>query len=248
MANIQKSACIILRSIRWQESSKIVTVYAREWGKTGIIAKGALRPKSPFAGKLESLNLTEAIISFKESRQLQILTDLQVWHPFNQLRMQPDHLPYALAILELLDGTLEEHQPDAVFFDFCAAMLQSLERAKRPEVVFWYFILKLTSFLGFRPQLQMCTSCQAETSSGPVTFNLSSGAIFCAACSSNSAGGVRLSDTEWEFLKRLQTFPHRQIGQFPQQFQSSHRYTTLLLDYLNLHRETRLQLRSLELL
>ncbi len=248
MAEILKSPCIILRSIRWQESSKIVTVYARDWGKTGIIAKGALRSKNPFAGKLESLNLAEIIISHKESRRLQILTDIRVHHSFNRLRLQPDHLAYGLAVLELLDYTLEEHQSDAVFFDFSAAMLRTMEQTNRPEVVFWYFILKLSSFLGFRPQLQTCASCMAEKSPANVTFNLSSGSIFCAACSSNSAGGVRLSDTEWQFLKRLQTFPHQKIAQFPEAFESSHHYTTLLLDYLNLHLESRLTLRSLELL
>ena len=56
MAELIKSDAIILHSIRWQESSKIVTVYSREWGKIGLIARGALRPKSPFAGSLESLN------------------------------------------------------------------------------------------------------------------------------------------------------------------------------------------------
>ena len=164
MASIEKSSCIILRSIRWQESSKIVTVYAREWGKTGIIAKGALRPKSVFSGKLESLNLVEAIISHKDSRQLQILTDLQVLHSFSRLRLKPDHLAYSLAILELLDHTLEEHQSDPLFFDFSETMLRRLEITERPEVVFWYYILKLSSFLGFRPQLQTCHFCGSGSS------------------------------------------------------------------------------------
>ncbi len=248
MAEILKSPCIILRSMRWQESSKIVTVYAREWGKTGLIAKGAFRPKSPFAGKLESLNLAEVIISHKDTRQLQILTDIRILHSFNHLRLQADALAYGLAILEVLDQTLEEHQADTVFFDFSAFMLQSLERTKRPEVVFWYFILKLSSFLGFRPQLQSCHSCQATSSTGKATFNLANGSVFCAACSSNSVGGVQISNTEWQFLKHLQTFPHKKIAQFPDSFESSHHYTTLLLDYLNLHLEKQLNLRSLELL
>ncbi|HHJ52190.1 MAG TPA: hypothetical protein ENJ89_03250, partial [Caldithrix abyssi] len=56
LSALHKSNAIILSAIRWHDSSKIITLYAREWGKIKVIAKGALRRTSPFGGKLETLN------------------------------------------------------------------------------------------------------------------------------------------------------------------------------------------------
>lgn len=248
MAELIKSDAIILHSIRWQESSKIVTVYSREWGKIGLIARGALRPKSPFAGNLESLNYVQTIVATKPTRNLQILTGIDVLESFNALRLNLKQLPYALALIELLDQVLEEHEQDAVFFDFIITMIQSLEKSTQPEIIFWYFLLKFSSYLGFRPQLQKCHICNTTTANGYVKFNLPQGAVFCDDCSANSSGGVKLTCANWYFLKELQKHPHKKIHGFSVEHKSYFNYTSVLIDYLNLHLEKNISVRSLQLL
>ncbi|HQU71220.1 MAG TPA: recombination protein O N-terminal domain-containing protein, partial [Calditrichia bacterium] len=55
MSEVLKTEALILGALRWRESSKIVHLYTRELGAVSVIAKGALRPKSPFRGALEAL-------------------------------------------------------------------------------------------------------------------------------------------------------------------------------------------------
>ncbi|MBD3223866.1 MAG: DNA repair protein RecO, partial [Caldithrix sp.] len=100
MSLLIKTKAIVLGSIRWQESSKIVTLFTRESGKIKVIARGALRNKSPFAGQLQTLNFGHAIFSEKTTRTLQILTAFDAEDNFNTLRLDLRRLPYALAILE----------------------------------------------------------------------------------------------------------------------------------------------------
>ncbi len=248
MPELKKSDALILHSIRWHESSKIVTLYTREWGKIGVIARGALKPKSPFAGSIETLNHINCTLSMKSGRELQILTGLHVLDSFNGLRLKLDRLPYALAITELLNLVLHEHEADAVFFDFTSAMLKNIETAQNPEIVFWYFLLKFSSFLGFRPQLKQCHICHSEPSSGSVRFNLTQGAVYCADCVSNSAGGMKLKHRHWQFLKQLQTYPHKKIQDFSFENAAGFNFTPLLLEYMNFHTEKNVVLKSLQLL
>lgn len=248
MPKLIKSDALILHSIRWHESSKIVTLYAREWGKIGVIARGALKPKSPFAGSIETLNQINCTISMKSGRELQILTELDVLNSFSGVRLDLDRLPYAMAISELLNQVLHDHEADAVFFDFTSAMLRNIESAHYPQIIFWYFLLKFSSFLGFRPQLNQCHSCHSAPSAGAVWFNLTQGAIFCADCVSNSAAGIKLDHAQWRFLTQLQTYPHKKIQDFSFDNVKNFNFTPLLLEYMNFHTEKNVVLKSLQLL
>lgn len=49
MVMLEKCEGIVIRSIDYGESNKIVTLYTREWGKVGVMARGA---KSQTAGFL----------------------------------------------------------------------------------------------------------------------------------------------------------------------------------------------------
>ena len=46
---------LVLRNFRMSESSKVVIVYTRNFGKVRLVAKGARRPKSKFGASLEPL-------------------------------------------------------------------------------------------------------------------------------------------------------------------------------------------------
>ena len=43
----------VLRRVRWSESSLILTLYSLDLGRASAIAKGSLRPKGAFLGKVE---------------------------------------------------------------------------------------------------------------------------------------------------------------------------------------------------
>ncbi len=248
MAQQKKSDAIILHSIRWRESSKIVTIYSRDWGKIGVIAHGALKPKSPFAGNIETLNHIQCILAHKQDRNLQILTGIDVTDSFNALRLDLDKLPYALAISELLYLILEEQEGNPVFFDFTLTIIQSIAKSDRPDIVFWYFLLKFSSFLGFRPQLQKCHACDTENSNTPIRFDLYQGTVYCSDCSANSPGGMDLTHFDWNFLRHLQKHPHQKIHKFPLISDTILNFTPMLMQYLNIHLDKNITLKSLQLL
>ena len=73
---------VVLSTIRYGETSKIVRLATRDYGVQSVIAKGALRPRSRFGAAMQLLSLGQAHIIISERRDLQILTafDLQRLH------------------------------------------------------------------------------------------------------------------------------------------------------------------------
>src|SRR2546429_9389229 len=61
---------VVLQTYRYSETSKVVRLATRELGVQSAIAKGALRPKSPFGAGLELLSEGIAQLYFRETREL----------------------------------------------------------------------------------------------------------------------------------------------------------------------------------
>lgn len=248
MPELLKSDAIILDSIRWKDTSKIVTMFSREYGIIKVIARGVYRNKSTFAGKLESLNRVEIVINSSSSRSLQILTEVDVIDSYNAIRPDLQRLPYALAILELIRQTIRESHVDTIFYDFIIVLLDGLRTIQKPVIIFIYFLLKLVSFLGFKPNLDECQVCNKTPSSDTSYFSLEKGTIFCQDCAEGAAMLRKVKASDLELLKRLQNFPHRKIDEFEVKDLPAQYFTTLLIDYLNFHTETNVTVKSLSML
>ncbi|NOX88058.1 MAG: DNA repair protein RecO [Calditrichaeota bacterium] len=248
MSRLIKSEAIVIHSIRWHETSKIVTFYSRQKGIIKAIARGALRKNSQMGGLLESLNHVQIVISEKESRDLQIITQVYLINPFTDLKSDLKRLPYAMAISELIKKIFESGQKDEIFFDFVIRILDALSNAPQPEIVFWYFMLKLASFLGFKPDFKACASCGKSEFKKSALFVFKEGALYCTECTGTVEYSIKLTDREIDFLRRLQSYPHRKIHEFRSDYRFNVDFTSLLIRYLNFHLQHEITLESLYLL
>ena len=248
MSELIKTQALILESIRWHESSKIVTLYTRQEGLLKVIAKGALRNKSQFAGRLETLNLVQCIISQKETRDLQILTQAEILEPFSALKADLHRLPYGLAMAELLKKVFEKGHKDEIFFDFLLTMLHALGLSRQPEIVFWYFLLKFVSSLGFKPDLKKCLSCGRTDFPQGGWFVFKEGALLCPDCNGSVELSIHLTAPDIQFLRKLQSFNHRKIHEFSFPEPANTDLTSLLMRYLSFHVGREIILNSLKLL
>ena len=75
--NISTNA-IILRTINYLESSKIVYTYTKEYGKQTLVAKGALRAKSKFGSSLELCSVVDLKYYKKSNREMYNLTNAEL--------------------------------------------------------------------------------------------------------------------------------------------------------------------------
>lgn len=242
-----KSSAIVLKSINWRDTSKIVTLFTREEGKVSVIAKGARRSKSKYQGILESINLLEVIIYMSATRKLQILGQATLEDTHQKIRADYEKTGYTFALLELTDIFFKEGSVDTVFFDFLEALLSEIGKINDPRIVFWYFLLKLSSYLGFRPEFNICTTCNRSIASEEVGFSIREGAIICNNCGSSADSGWKLSVSARKSLSDLQKLNHKRLSSVSISLDNRFAFTDFLLTYLRFHSDEKLELSSLKL-
>jgi DNA repair protein RecO (recombination protein O) len=248
MAKNRKDTFILLKSIRWRDSGKIMTAFGKESGKVSFIAKGALRPKSPFSGQLETLSIAEFVYSSKASRELQILISSNILENFSSLKLDMNRLPYALAVIEILDEVIHNGHKDAIFYEFVFKVMVAIETAEAFKEVFTYYLMKISSYLGFRPNFSDCAQCGNKKTSEPLAFLNASGSVICSNCIAGNEHHIRITKHDIHYLKYLQNYNHRQLATMSVCEQKGGFYQTLMINYLNYHLEHPLHLHSLDML
>ena len=146
---IQKAEGIILRRIKYSETSLIVTLYTREYGKIGLIAKGARNPKSKFVGSLEPASCVSIIYYHKEGRDLQMLSEVDSMRSNSSIINSIRKIAVAFAIVNLIDSVVAESESNEDIFDLLKESLLALNDREIDIPVLWYFEINLLRQIGF---------------------------------------------------------------------------------------------------
>jgi DNA repair protein RecO (recombination protein O) len=127
MQNVATRGIIVSRQ-RYSETSWIVRWLSPEAGRVSTIAKGALRPKSPFAGKLDLYYLCE--FSYVKSRtgHLHTLRDVSLLEPHLGLRREWTSLLALEYFFDLVTALTEEDTPLEADFDLFLKAVAYLEQ------------------------------------------------------------------------------------------------------------------------
>lgn len=197
---------IVLSSLRYGESSKIVRLATREHGVQSAIAKGALRPKSRFGAALQVLCLGQAQVILSERRDLHTLTAFDVTHLPLAMAGDLDRYSSAVALAEVMArvGPSASH-PE--IFDLLRDGLALLESApvEALESLALRLLWRLTGELGFQPSLDHCVRCgNAVDPAGTLTFGPEEGGALCLNCAPAS-GPARLGPADRAALAALVT-------------------------------------------
>jgi DNA repair protein RecO (recombination protein O) len=173
---------IILRQTKLGEFDKIVTIYTPEFGQLRAVAKGACRPKSKLGGNVEPL--TYSLMLLAKGRNLDIVTQSQTINGFLALKSDLWHMACGLYILELIDSFTVEGGENRPLFDLLLDTLNQLSEPDSNETALRYFELHLLHYLGYRPQLRRCVSCDLPLKPVVNFFSPSKGGLLCPHCNS----------------------------------------------------------------
>ncbi len=185
---LTKTEAIVIKSMKYGDTSKIVSFYTRQFGKLKGIAKGARRSDNKFGSSLDSLSHVALVIYKKEHRDLHLISQCDSIRSFGKIHDSIEKISVGLSILELVDHLAHEEEENPVLFSLLLETLVAVEKSSRNYQSFARsFQLRLASLLGYAPSLNVCSVCgkslmEVEQSSA-LGFQLLSGAIICANCS-----------------------------------------------------------------
>jgi DNA repair protein RecO (recombination protein O) len=215
----EKATAIVLKVVEFSETSSIVTLFSREFGKIHGLAKGARRPKGPFESALDLLAVCQVVFLRKSSGALDLLTEAKLQRRFRPPGRDLSCLYAGYYVAELLSELTDDYDPHPELFDLAEQTLAELSREGTPSLSVLRFELAALALLGHLPSLDTCVGCgKTVPAAARVAFGLIAGGVLCETCRigkrtivSISGGALqamaRLADLESETWKRLTIDP-----------------------------------------
>jgi len=196
----EKTLAIVIRVVEFSETSCVVTLFTRDFGKIGALAKGARRPKSPFESALDLLAVCRIVFLHKSSDALDLLTEARLERRFRLVTRDLSCLYAGYYVAELLRDLTDTDDPHPELFDAADQTLIALQGARDLFRVVLRFEMTALRLLGHAPALHGCAACgESIELSGRVPFGQVAGGLLCPRCRpgqrqvvSLTAGAVRV--------------------------------------------------------
>ncbi|MFH1836994.1 MAG: DNA repair protein RecO [Candidatus Omnitrophota bacterium] len=197
---VLKTEGIILKKYQLRETSYILIVYTKDFGKIKGVLKGARNPYPQFTGDLEIFTKCEVLFYKKKKGALDLISKCEAVKTFQEIRKDIERLTYANYFIELIDIATDDYDADEKLYNVLTGMLAMLNTSSSAKRTARIFEIKLLEAIGFKPELEKCVEC-GTTVEDNFRFKTKSGGIVCAGCGS---GGLRISTGTVKFLRRIQ--------------------------------------------
>jgi DNA repair protein RecO (recombination protein O) len=197
----EKALGLVVRTTDWSETSRIATIWTREFGKVRVLAKGGRRLKSNFESALDLLTLCSIVLLRKSSGTLDLLTEAQVVQRFPQLRRQLAALYAATYMAELLGEGTEDYDPHPALFDEAVRTLEALGTTNvQTGICLARFELRFWRELGYGLVLEKCAICEGPVADPQRVFSAAEGGVLCGNCQREHKQTRLMSAGAWQGL------------------------------------------------
>jgi DNA repair protein RecO (recombination protein O) len=228
-----ETEALIVRSVRYRDHDKIVTLLTTGLGKRAAIAYGASRSTKRFAGALQPYQLIRVVLEPKRGRELLSLIEAEVVRAFSRIPVDPARHGLASYALELVRELTPEGDRDPRPVALLTQFLERLDAQGPSPSLFAAFLLNALVDAGFAPSLDRCAACARPAPPGRGGHFEAERGVVCEACGGTGPvlrGRVRQglisaswwreleSCTEAELVSGVRlvcSFAHQHIGKEP---------------------------------
>jgi DNA repair protein RecO (recombination protein O) len=256
-----KTEAIILKTMKYRDTSKIVTFYTKEYGKLKGIAKGARTAKNKYGSALEPMTLSMLVVYKKEHRDLHLISQCDAIDSFKNITEDLDRMATALAVIELVHQATHDEEKNPALFELLSATLNALNSSLKNYASYFHaFRLRLASIFGYAPNFEVCGECGNSLVSGTgennFAFQIARGAVFCNRCcmpinSSMSmkqdSSFISISTQVLQIIRRLMIAQMSTLGNLEFDIHAGNQIDELLRLYLRYHFEGLKPLKSTQL-
>ncbi|RYL91585.1 DNA repair protein RecO [Sporolactobacillus sp. THM7-4] len=203
-----KAEGIIIRTTNYGENNKIVTLYTEEFGKIGLMARGARKPNSTLSAA--SQVLFNGLCLFQKGRGLGTLYQAESLNPFRHIREDIEKTGYAALMIELTDRLTEEQKPFPGLYRLLKNTLLLIDKGTDAGVIASIYAIKMMRVAGIDPEVDRCVHCGRR--SGPFVFSVSGGGFLCPDCAGEDPYALPLSGAAIRLLPLFKHIPVNRIG------------------------------------
>jgi len=142
---VQQQHAFILHQRNFSETSLLLEVFSRRYGRVGLIAKGARRPTSRQRGVLKPFQ--QLLIGWSGRGELMVLTGAEA--DGANCELVGNSLYCAFYLNELILRLLHRHDPHEELYDRYQAAINGLGQARQQEAILRIFEKHLMRELGY---------------------------------------------------------------------------------------------------
>lgn len=145
---VQSTQATIIRLTRLTDSSLIVHWFTEDHGLIKTVAKGARRPKSPFAGQIDLFFGGEITYQRAKRGELHALREVSIRHWREGLRRNYPSTLFAAYCCQLLECAVEPEHPEPGLYDLLVRALEHVERNEPSARALGHYEREMARLLG----------------------------------------------------------------------------------------------------
>ncbi|MDZ7723195.1 MAG: DNA repair protein RecO [candidate division KSB1 bacterium] len=239
-----KTEALILHSRKQGETSKILSMYTREFGKLSLMAKGSRGIRSKHSGALETFNHVSMVFYHKQTRGLQYLSQVSLLSRFPSLLNELGKLSLASIPCEIVTRAEDTGHPNPELYDLLLHTLQAVDQAQTGhKQIIRAFKLKFLALSGFAPDFK-CMECGTTELDAVNTLSIKEGGYTCSACPAPDGPLYPMNRHALELLRWFAEIPIEQTAQAACSKHTAEHLDTFLHDILCYHIDALCQLKS----
>ena len=235
---ITKTRGIVLRSVRFGESSLIVDVLTKSSGRVSFMvhipktSKGKIKKQY-----FQPMTLLDFEYDFRQRSNLQHIKDVRVSLPYSSIPIDPAKSCISLFLSEFIYYATRNEQENPTLFTYISTSLEWLDNAYEDFANFHLvFMMRLGKFLGFHPFLEDFTpGCFFDLRNGCFTLSMPLHADFLNAADAGH-------------LYNLMRMNFDTMKLFKLSHDDRNRITEIVLRYYKLHLPNMPELQSFDIL
>lgn len=243
---LQKCEGIVIRTTDYGETNKIVTLYTREWGKVGAMARGAKKPNSRLSSITQLFTHGYFLINRGSG-----LGSMQQGETATSLRSIGEDIfltAYASYIVELTDKCTEEKKPNPYHFELLFQTLNYLNEGYDPDILMNIYEMKMLNVLGLNPILNQCSIC--GNTDGHFSFSIREGGFICHRCLDKDPYHYKLSPSAVKLIRLFYYFDLSRLGNISVKAETKAELKNVITsyyeEYSGLHLKTKKFLNSMD--
>jgi DNA repair protein RecO (recombination protein O) len=152
---LHKTRGIVLKVTDYSENSVVAKIYTSKFGLQSYLINGVKKPKAKIRmNMLQPLHLLDLVVYHKPNGNIQRISDARSEPILQSIPYQISKSAIVMFMNEMIYKSLKQQHEDEVMFHFIEKSIELLDESEKGFVNFHLiFLIKLTRFLGFYPDL-----------------------------------------------------------------------------------------------
>src|SRR5690606_15750649 len=146
---------IVISKLKYGESDLIVKCYTQDYGMLSFLLRGVLKSKKGAVqtAYFQPLSQLTMVVDYKTNRSLHTLKEVKLNHLYTTLHTNVVKSAVVMFLSEALSSTLKEEEQNEALFSYLENTLLWFDTHDEYSNFHLIFLLKLTKYLGFYPEV-----------------------------------------------------------------------------------------------